>query len=424
MINNKIQLDSAFIDANIITMDGNTIIQGGIGCFNGEIIALDSSENILDMCGHNTEIHRLEGHFITPGFIDSHRLLYEELFSPYFFKIDETWDLDSIAQEIDYFIIENFNTDFVFGYGFSTNLLETYSKEEIESNLNDLTESSTIILLSEDENHLIFNTKGREVIDSNRVRHDNLSEEDLLKLSDVLDFDYQDLKDQLYNISFAACECGITSIQNSMCPKLFQLAMQKILNNPRDFKTRIIDDNSIFLTDLKILHLAEMSHDDFIQSIGDATHIKLVIKSEQTIAQIEPLFNNLEGLKHLVKVSIYTDLKIPDSIFNKHSFDIIKTWNYSKETSRVIEHSANGYQAVNYLTKTASVLMDNRYKLGCIKLGNSADLAIFQNNPLQLSTKDFNKLLAEITIIDGNIVYNKEEDKLSKEFDMMINQLI
>ena len=427
MINNKIELDSAFVDANIITMDENVIVQGGIGCYKGKIVALDSSETILDMCSHNTEIHRLEGDFIAPGFIDSHRLLYEELFSPYFFKIEEQWGIESIAQEIDYFIIENYNPDFIFGYGFDENILNDNSLEDLTASLDHVSREATVFLLSSNEKALLFNSNGKSLLDEQGINYTNLSDDDLNKLVVLLDLDYKDLHDQLCVLTLSACECGITSIQNAMCPKIFSLALSKlskVITDDYKFKTRILEETSHVMKDLELQRVCKMEDEDFINYFSSIKSLKIVVKDEKTTDQLLGFFDKLNRLTNLENLILYTDLSIPELDSDRFSFEIIKTWGYYKESSRVIEHSGNGAHAVNYLTAVASKLVGRCHDLGSIKVDNMADFAVFNNNPLNLTTSDFNKLLAEITVIGGKVVYNKEEETLSKEFDMMINQLI
>ncbi|MBC7107734.1 MAG: amidohydrolase [Methanomassiliicoccales archaeon] len=65
-------LDTAIINANVITVDENMSRAEAVGILNGRIVAVGSNEEIESMVGSNTKVIDAKGKTVVPGFHDSH----------------------------------------------------------------------------------------------------------------------------------------------------------------------------------------------------------------------------------------------------------------------------------------------------------------------------------------------------------------
>ncbi len=74
----ELKLDTAIVNADVITVDENMSRAGAVGIVNGKIVAIGSDNEIKAMIGDGTEVIDAKGKTLVPGFNDSHMhpLLY------------------------------------------------------------------------------------------------------------------------------------------------------------------------------------------------------------------------------------------------------------------------------------------------------------------------------------------------------------
>ena len=88
-----------------------------------------------------------------------------------------------------------------------------------------------------------------------------------------------------------------------------------------------------------------------------------------------------------------------------------------------IENAASIEEAIDTLTVDAALQLGISSSFGSIEKGKHADFAIFEENPIEAkSLSDFKKLQAVLTVIDGAIVYDAEEDDMSQWYSMLTMQ--
>ena len=64
--------ETIFLNGKIYTLDHNHTIVEGMLIKNGKIVALGKSEELIKMCGQDTEVVDLEGRTVLPSFTDCH----------------------------------------------------------------------------------------------------------------------------------------------------------------------------------------------------------------------------------------------------------------------------------------------------------------------------------------------------------------
>jgi N-acyl-D-aspartate/D-glutamate deacylase len=88
-----------------------------------------------------------------------------------------------------------------------------------------------------------------------------------------------------------------------------------------------------------------------------------------------------------------------------------------------IEGAKSVEEAVDMLTVNAALLLGISGEFGSIVKSKHADFVIFDENPLECKTlAEFKKLHSVMTVIDGNVVYDAEEDDMSQWFAMLTEQ--
>ena len=77
-------------------------------------------------------------------------------------------------------------------------------------------------------------------------------------------------------------------------------------------------------------------------------------------------------------------------------------------------------EAIDALTIDAAVLLGKEDEIGSITVGKAADFAVFEENPFELTNfAAFRRCTAVMTIVNGQVVYDKEEDNRSEWYELM-----
>lgn len=88
-----------------------------------------------------------------------------------------------------------------------------------------------------------------------------------------------------------------------------------------------------------------------------------------------------------------------------------------------IENAKTIEEAVDMLTIDAAVQLGINNNFGSIEKGKRADFVIFDENPFEAANLDaFKKIKSAMTIINGEVVYDANEDDISEWHSLLMPQ--
>lgn len=151
----------------------------------------------------------------------------------------------------------------------------------------------------------------------------------------------------------------------------------------------------------------------------------------RTTADLKLVYNALEhtrgkGYKNNITIASDATLSDEDTADLTHDSECIETWGTCIYSTDMMDNCVlTPEEAIEELTVTASQIIGMADDLGSIEKGKLADMAIFKDNLLELDTvRKFNKIHSEMTIMNGQVVYDSDDAFRDEMWDLMIGQHI
>ena len=221
--------DLLVVNGHIYTQDQDIPWVEAVACKDGKVLALGDARTLETYRGKTTEVLDLQGHYMTPGFIDAYGTPVLDVFreSCLFLEKEQTVEdiLKTLAAEL-----EKENTgDTLFAYGYKASLIKDLGQQEATGLLDGLNAQRPILLLSEDGYNAWINTIGlklaQEAADEEAVEILSLP----FTISVLNPFSYEEIQTAVINQAWDYASKGVTAVFNSGSPDVFDNIYQNVL---------------------------------------------------------------------------------------------------------------------------------------------------------------------------------------------------
>ncbi|MBR3755659.1 MAG: amidohydrolase family protein [Firmicutes bacterium] len=455
----KISADIIYMNGHIYTQDPEYPWATAVACKDNEIMAVGDFEAMDDIVSEETEVVDLNERYLFPGFIDVHSAPVLQAFEGSYFKINRDWDVEPILDILtDY--AEDCEEDSIFGYGFHERILERYdSAEAAHAALDEIDRRRPILLLGESGHHCWMNSVAASIVRT--VAEDE--DIDYITTNFILNvlspLPLEELEKAWIKHSEELSDKGFTSIFNLCAPDCFTdiylsnimsaigegeedimqrfhgsvfvnrpFQPQLILHRLASARTSCVELDSLVTADFAKLDVCEdTGNAGFSQEslnsicLNLAEHgygIHLDARDSSSFEMAEKAFSLLreKGYRNipLILASRYDASSDFEDAY-------LSTWPTDIWENRFFEYVDSVEAAINALTIDAAELLGKSKILGSIEKGKLADFAVFSENPLNSSLERFASMHADMTILDGHIVYDADEAAADEMCDLLFS---
>lgn len=458
--------DVIFTGGHVYTGDEDAPFAEAVAVRDGKILAVGDSEAIDELACSVTTTCDLAGRYLYPGFIDAHSVFIRELFKDKYLELDPVWDLDTVMEEVeDYAGCED---DLVFGWGFNYRILDDYdTAEDRRALLDEISTEQSIALLANDGFTLWLNTPAMEILE--QVREDEDAEQITVNqaLHILLDYDEEDIAEEMAALSLELAEKGYTSVFDSYSSQFFNSVFEHAyftaLGDSMPLRQRFMGSltvnrmlmpqqvsNILLAENSKCVELGGMLNYDTLKlEISQNENLSYFTENSLTeilTSAVDRGFNvNIDALDEesteiayrvldsfrdkgakSAAFTVCSDYDISDEVRAELSApeSIMKTWATPLVPSTVISHCDSQADALYELTEKAAAITGTADRLGALEPGYDADFAVFDEDILTKPLGSFRGLSASMTVLGGEIVYDRENEELAEMYDIMMNQRI
>lgn len=457
--------DSVFHNGHIFTNDPDFPWASAVACKDGKVLAVGEYEAMSDICSTETEVVDLGGKYMFPGFIDIHDTPALAAFDDLYLKIDPVWDLDTVLDSISDYSMDNDELDILFAYGYNEHILEDYDDEtEIHNLLDEVVADRPIIVLGIDGFHCWLNTPAYAAVAESMEEDciDFASPDYILNVLSPFDFDQ--IQENVSNVSVDLLDKGFTTVFNMYSPNYFDVLYQDtllalagegllkhkligslLINRPINKETilHLLMENRTNCTEIastigfSFLKL-EVSDDQALSFFSEETLLQICLAASdqgfnihldaldsESLAKAYAVFNMVrsKGYKKNTLVIASDDVLDP-AVLETFGFadTILTTWSTDFLNQSVFGRVASVEEAVGNLTEKAAELCGCEDTLGRIEQGKKADFTVFDENPLDKDLPTFARMHAVLTVIDGAISYDAEEESMAEMYKILLSQ--
>ncbi|MBR5316067.1 MAG: amidohydrolase family protein [Firmicutes bacterium] len=454
----KVSADTIFMNGHIYTQDQDFPWASAVACKDGKVFAVGEFEAMDEITSDETEIIDLKEKYMFPGFIEAHGTPVLKAFEDKYLSIDSEWDVEPILDLLsDY--ADEYDGDVIFGYGFNEKILERFeTAEHAQVTLNEVETRRPIVLLSIDGLHFWVNSVAgamiRRAAEEDEVEHLTTS----YVLNVLNPFDFEEAEKAITEHGDALTDKGFTSFFNQCAPDHFTnlyldslfgsigegeshmkqrffsstfvnrpLHPQLILHRMMTQKTNCVELAGTIHADFLKLELSEDFPIEFSQEALDTIcmetaekgfHIYIDALDEESYQKAAATFAMLrdKGYKNhtFILASKYTASADEEDAF-------LSTWPTDYLNESVFNHVDSVEEAIDALTINAAEIVGMSKELGSIEKGKRADFTVFHENPFNGSLQRFSTMHADMTIVDGLIVYDAEEAAADEMCDMLFS---
>ncbi len=455
----KLSADIIYMNGHVYTQDPEYPWATAVACKDSEVMAVGDFEAMDDITTEDTEIIDLGGRYLFPGFIDVHSAPVLHAFEDTYLKISNEWDVEPILDILaDY--ADDCEHEVIFGYGFHERILERFdSAEAAHAALDEIDRYKPILLLGESGHHCWLNSAAAAIIRS--VAEDE--EVDYITTNFILNVlsplpeealetackkHGEDMADKGFTSFFNLCtpDCftdvyldNMMSIIGESEGDILQrfhgsvfvnrpFHPQMILRRLAAARTSCIELNGLITADFAKLEIREDEGESaFTQETLDAICLELAehscnihidAKDRPSFDMSAQTFGRLreKGYRNitLVLASRYgADSEFADAF--------LPTWPTDIWESNFFDQVDTVEEAITALTIGAAELLGMSKTLGSIEKGKRADFVVFGENPLDSSLERFASMHADMTILDGAIIYDAEESAADEMCDLLFS---
>ena len=224
--------DMIIVNGHIYTQDQEMPWAEAVACKDGKVLAIGGTEELSAMQGKHTEVLDLQGHYMTPGFIEAAGTPVLDVFRRCCHFLDEAMTIEEVLDFVSKNLAEEAkdkDEDIFFAYGYASTLLKDLAPAQATAMLDQLGATRPILLLSKDGFGAWMNTIGLD------MANEAAEEEGMQILSlpftiSVLNpFTYEDIQTEVINQAFEYASKGYTAVFNSGSPDIFDNIYQNVL---------------------------------------------------------------------------------------------------------------------------------------------------------------------------------------------------
>ena len=347
---------------------------------------------------------------------------------------------DTLAQIASY-AAGNDESRLIFAYGYDEDILNDKEPEQTRACLDEISRDRPVVILGKSGNHCWFNSLALETVKA-AAAEDGIPTVSLQYLLSVLEpFDFDIMPERLPADMGKYCERGFTSVFDCGAPDFFASVYQSILVNI--FQENMIKQRfygsllvNCDVSPVPVIRRLAQYRTNCVEldKLVNFNTLKLVV---DRTSDKPPLSN--ETMRELCMEAgdkgfdIHIDAIGKNAVFEAiEALEAVRAAGY-KKSSFTIAHGETfapeeladtnfrqdirespgtlGKQALDMLTIDAAIQLGVNNEYGSIEKGKHADFAIFNENPLDADDLSvFRSLKAVMTVIEGQIVYDAEND--------------
>lgn len=459
--------DTIFMGGKIFTQNCDYPWAEAVACRDGIILATGDYEDISEFEGKHTEVVDLNGRFMLPGYIDAcgHPSL-KAFTDSCLFLMDG--DLESTISQIADYASENSDAPVILAYGYEDDIFNEHTPEQVRALLDELDAEKPVMIIAKNGFQCRLNTVALDMVKA-AAEEDEIKAITLMYVFHVLEpIDLNTIPETIPQQMVKYCERGFTSVFDCGSPECFAASFQSFLVhlyqedmlkqryygsllipaevNPGPVMSRLSQlrttctelDGHINFHTLKLVvdrtkEGSSISYDALKELCLEAcdkgfdVHIDAIGK-EAVFEAVEVLESARSAGYRKSSFTVAHDCSLDsqdlaDTGFRTDIKESVQTFGVTEENWLCIEGAKSVTEAVEMLTINAAVQLGISEEFGTIEKGKRADFAVFEENPLEApSLQAFKKLQSVMTIIDGKIVYDAEEDDLSQWYAMLSMQ--
>lgn len=451
----NVTADTIFMGGKIYTQDSDSPWAEAVACKDGRIIAAGDYEALRNFEGKNTEFIDLENGVMLPGYIDTCGHPVINAFADYCLYLKPGNLEDTLAQISDY-ILEKGESSIIFAYGYDENLLKGMEPEETRECLDKISIDKPIIILGMSGLHCWFNTFALEMVKAAAIEDkiDTVSLQYLLSVLEPIDFDIiperipADMQKYSKRGFTSVFDCGapefFASLYQNMMINLFHentikqrfygsllinrnITPAMVIKKLMQYRTNCVElDGLINFNTLKLVvdrtRNQNSLSNDFLKNLcmeagdkGFNVHVDAIGKDAvfETIEAMESVIS--AGYKKISFTIAHDETFTPEELVNTSFHQDIKESPSTTDNSDVdwlcIKNANSIEDAIDMLTIDGAIQLGINNDYGSIEKGKHADFVIFNENPFDIENlSEFKKLQAVMTIIEGQIVYDAEDE--------------
>lgn len=456
--------------ADIIFMGGKIYIQNtdmpfaeAVACKDGLILAVGDYEDLRELEGKHTEIVDLEGGYMLPGFMDTcgHPVLNAFRNSCLYL---EDGTLEETLAQISEYASEQADSEIIFAYGYDEKIFDTSDQDKARGALDEICLEKPIVVLGKSGLHCWLNTFATDTVKA-AAAEDEITAITLAYLLHILEpLNPDQIPEAFTETMIQYCKKGFTSVFDCGAPEYFTSAYQSFMVhayqenmvknrffgslfisrdvNPApmirklaQYRTHCVELNGLVnFTTLKLLvdrtPGAVSVTDNSLRELclqaadnGFDIHIDAIGKEAVTEA-VEALEATRSAGYKKTALTVACEGELDSEALEHTSFgqDIKKSpLTYERyEAWTGIERAETVSEALDLLTVDAAIQLGISGELGTIEKGKQADFAIFDKDPFEMkSLAELKTLQAVMTVINGNVVFDAQEEDTSKWHEML-----
>lgn len=458
--------DAIFMGGKVYTQNAELPWAEAVACKDGLVLAVGDYEDLVELEGKHTEIIDLEGKTLLPGYIDTCGHPAMRAFRDSCLYLREG-DLTDTLVQISEYVAANEEADIIFAYGYDERILQDLEAEQARALLDKICDEKPVVILGKSGFHCFVNTNALDLVRA-AAEEDEIQTVTLSYILGILEpINLSTVPEAIPEIMEEYCERGFTSVFDCGAPDLFASLYQNIMIhlyqeslikhrfygsllvncdvNPKavmyklsQFRTNCAElDEYVNFQTLKLvveskgetLSVSGAVLKELCTEAGDKgfdVHIDALDEAAVSEAVEALAATRSAGYKKnaftLAHEPVSAQEELADTCFQLGIAEIGITLD-SEDPWRSIDHAATVEDAVEMLTVNAALQLGISGSYGSIEKGKHADFAIFEENPLEaVSLDSFKKIKASLTVTDGTIVYDAEEDDRSQWFSMLTMQ--
>lgn len=458
--------DTIFMGGKVFTQNSDLPWAEAVACKDGLVLAVGDYEDLAEFEGKNTDIVDLEGGFMLPGYIDTCGHPVMKAFQDSCLFLTEG-DLADIMAQVSEYAVKNIEAGTIFAYGYNEALLEDVDAERVRELLDEACPDRPAVVLAKSGLHCFINSAALDAVKA-AAEEDEVSAITISYILGVLEpIDTETIPETVPDIMGNYCDRGFTSVFDCGAPDpfaslyqnfmvhLYQEEMLKQRFYGSLLVTRDVNPNGI----MRMLSRLRTNCAELNGHIGFKT-LKLVLEGdEENLSISDEVLSELcveagdkgfdihidalgedavdaameamssvrsAGYKKTALTLAHDEVSDPQELKdNCYHLDIAEVSCTLQPDNDwlCIENAKSVEEAVDMLTVNAALQLGVSSEFGSIEKGKHADFVIFDENPLDCRTlAEFKKLHSVMTVIDGNVVYDAEEDDMSQWFSMLTMQ--
>lgn len=455
----KVSADIIYMNGHVYTQDPEYPWATAVACKDSEVLAVGDFEAMEDIVSEDTALVDLNGRYLFPGFIDVHSAPVLDAFDGSYLKISNEWDVEPILDILsDY--ADECEHDVVFGYGFHERILERYdSAKAAQAALDEIDRRRPILLLGESGHHCWMNTVAASIVQHVAEDEDEeyITTNFILNVLSPLPLD--ELEKAWKNHGEELADRGFTSVLNLYAPDCFTdvyldniltaigegegdimqrfhgsafinrpFPPQLLLRRLAAARTSCVELDGLITADFAKLEVREDEGDaGFSQDALNTICLELAEHGYgiHLDAKDEVSFEKAERTFGLLREKGYrsTPLVLASRYESTADFEdaYLSTWATDIWDDNFYGHTDSVEEAIEALTIGAAEILGKSKMLGSIEKGKRADFVVFSENPLNSSLERFATMHADMTIVDGLIVYDADEAAADEMCDLLFS---